>query len=81
MGKKVKVELNKEGVRALLRSPEMESICREYAENAVAKLGNGYEVGSYTGKNRVNASITAVTPEAIRKNLKSNTVLKAVLGK
>lgn len=76
----VKVELNSEGVRALLKSPEMLAICEEYAKNAVAKLGEGYEVSTYTGKNRVNASVVATSREAIKENSENNTVLKAVYG-
>lgn len=76
----VRIELNEEGVRELLKSPEMMAICKEYAEKAVSKLGEGYEVTTYTGKTRVNASVAAVTKEAMNQNNKENTVLKAVFG-
>lgn len=76
----VKIELNEEGVRELLKSPEMMTICKEYAEKAVQKLGEGYEVTTYTGKTRVNASVAAVTKEAMNQNNRENTVLKAVFG-
>jgi len=77
---KVKIVLNREGVRELLKSSEMKSICEEHANAALNKLGNGYEVTTMTGKNRVNASICAVSDEAKRENLKNNTVLKALGG-
>lgn len=77
----VRIELNSDGVRDLLRSPEMLAICEEQAQKAVARLGDGYEVNSYTGSGRVNASVVAVTEEAIRENSRENTVLKAVLQK
>lgn len=76
----VKVELNHDGVKELLRSPEMLEVCKEHAEKAVSKLGAGYEVSTHTGKGRVNASVVAVTNEAIRENSKSNTVIKAVMS-
>lgn len=76
----VKIELNSEGVRDLLRSPEMLTVCEEHAKEAVSRLGDGYEVSSYTGRNRVNASVVAVTREAIAENSADNTVLKAVFG-
>lgn len=76
----VKIELNSEGVRDLLRSPEMLAVCEEHAREAVSRLGDGYEVSSYTGRNRVNASVVAVTREAIAENSADNTVLKAVFG-
>ena len=82
MAKKVqyKIELNRQGVRELLQSAEMMDVCKEYAYRAKAKLGDGYEVSYQKGKNRVNASIAAVSRKAKRENLVKNTVLKAVKG-
>lgn len=77
----VRVELNHDGVKELLRSPEMLAICEEYAQKAVGTLGAGYEVSTHTGSSRVNASVVAVTREAIAENRANNTVLKAVLAK
>lgn len=77
---KVRVELNREGVRELLRSQEMMNICSEYANNALNNLGNGYEVTTHTGSNRVNAEIAAVTYAAKSENLKTNSIVKAVFG-
>lgn len=78
---KVKFELNRAGVRELLRSKEMMDICSEYANNAVGRLGNGYEVTTHTGVNRVNAEVSAETFAAKRDNLKNNSIIKAVFGK
>lgn len=80
MPKKVKVELNSQGVRELLQSNEMMDICTEYANLGRSRLGDGYVVTNYRGKNRVNASIMAETPEAIKENLEKNTLLKALGG-
>jgi len=80
---KIRVELNSDGVRELLRSPEMNGICTELAQG-IAQRANGmgadggYSVSSYTGTNRVNASVYCATREALRDNLKNNTLLKAV---
>lgn len=76
----VKFELNREGVKELLQSPEMMAICKEYADNAIASLGDGYEVSTYTGKSRVNASVIATTYKARKENSENNTILKAVGG-
>ena len=78
---KVKFELNRAGVRELLRSKEMMDICSEYANNAVGRLGNGYELTTHTGVNRVNAQVSAETFAAKRDNLKNNSIIKAVFGK
>ncbi len=77
---KVRFELNREGVRELLRSKEMMDVCQEYANNALGKLGDGYEVTTHTGTNRVNAQVAAVTYAAKKENLSDNTIIKAVFG-
>ena len=74
---KVVFKLDKAGVRELLQSAEMEAICRGHAEDIRGRCGDGYEVSTYTGKTRVNASVIAATPDARRDNAKNNTLLKA----
>lgn len=74
-------ELNKSGVRELLRSDEMQVAVKAEADAAVSSLGSGYEADTHKGKTRVNASVYAVTKAAKRENLSHNTILKAVFGK
>lgn len=75
---KVEIVLNSEGVRALLRSDEMKIECEKRANEAAGRLGEGYEVTTHTGKNRVNASIIAESYEAKKDNMENNTILKAL---
>ena len=70
-----RLELNSAGVRQLLRSAEMAQVCKQQAEAIRGRCGDGYETDSYTGKNRVNASVYAATPAAVRDTLKNNTIL------
>lgn len=77
---KFKFELNRAGVRELMQSSEMMTICEQYANNAVAQLGDGYEASTYTGKTRVNASVVATTYAARKENSETNSILKAVGG-
>ena len=77
---KVKFELNRAGVRELLRSQDMAGVCLNYANNVRSRAGAGYEVTTYVGKNRVNASVHADTIEARRDNFNNNTLLKALGG-
>lgn len=77
---KVKFELNRNGVRELLRSPEMMAVCQGYANRALSSLGEGYEVSTMTGRNRVNAEVRAETFAARKENLENNTILKALGG-
>lgn len=73
----VKFKLDKAGVRELMQSKEMESICRGHADAIRSRCGDGYEVTTYTGKTRVNASVITATAEAMRDNMENNTLLKA----
>lgn len=78
MSNNVKVKLDRAGVRKLLKSDEMQAICNEFAYRATSKLGDGYSVTYRKGKNRVNAEIAAVSAEAKRENMETNSILKAV---
>ena len=80
MSSNIRVELNSEGVLALLKSAEMAGVCESLANGIAGRAGDGYMVTTYTGKTRVNASVYAITEEARRDNLKNNTLLKAVKG-
>ena len=74
-------KLDRAGVRQLMKSDEMQAVVKEYADDAAASLGSGYEVNTRRGKRRANAEIRAVSYKARRDNLKKNTILKAVFGK
>ena len=78
MSAKVVIELNGDGVVALLKSDEMKAYCKQLADGISRRAGEGYEVSTFTGRTRVNASVIAATNEAKRDNMKNNTLLKAV---
>lgn len=75
-----KFELNRDGVKELMQSGEMVAICKEYADGALGTLGDGYEVSTYVGKTRCNASVMATTFAARKENSETNSILKAVGG-
>ncbi len=81
MSKSVKFELNRSGVRDLLRSSGAMSECSGIAHSIANSLPAGYDVSNYTGQNRVNSSIKASTYAAYKDNLKNNTLLKAIGGR
>ena len=76
----VDFELNRDGVRELLRSDEMMKVCSEYASASLSRLGDGYSMDTRRGKNRVNAQVTAETFAARHENAKSNSILKSLRG-
>lgn len=78
---KVKVKLNRKGVRELLKSDELRNVCAQRAQNAMAHLGPGYETNTYIGKTRANAGIRAKTRQARSDALKNGSIWKAVFGK
>ena len=80
MSKGIKFKLNRAGVKEVLQSPEMLGICTEYAGQILSRAGEGYDISTYTGKSRVNASVYASTYEARKDNYDNNTLLKALGG-
>lgn len=75
---KVRFELNRAGVRELMLSPEMQAGLESMAGGILARLGDGYEIETFKGRNRINVELKAETFEARRENLRDNTILKAV---
>ena len=73
-----KFELNKAGVRELLKSAEMQSVLDGYAKAAANRAGEGYDAEVHLGKKRAYANVYAATPEAKRDNLDNNTLLKSL---
>lgn len=80
MSKKVEIELNSAGIQELLKSAEIEAVCKEYADKVANRAGDGYEVNTQVGKTRVNAMVFADSFAARKDNLKNNTLLKALGG-
>ena len=75
---KMRFELNRAGVRELMKSPEMMAVLREYAESKRSLLGDAFKVSCYVGTNRANASVYTTDTEAMQDNLQNNTMLKAM---
>jgi hypothetical protein len=78
--KKVKVKLNRAGVRDLLRSQELLDCCQSYANAALSRLGEGHAVTTYVGTNRVTVRLAATWNQTRSAALKGNTLLKALGG-
>lgn len=78
MAKKVKVVLNREGVRELLRSEAIMAACQEAADRVREAAGPAYRTSAHVGKNRVNVSVYTEDEKAIQDNLDGNTLLKSL---
>ncbi|MCR5006512.1 MAG: hypothetical protein K6A77_11485 [Clostridiales bacterium] len=72
---KMKFELNRAGVRELMRSAEMQNVLIREAKRMSDAAGEGYDV--YVGQNRANVQVQTMTEEAYNDNLDHNTLEKA----
>lgn len=72
-----KFELNKSGVRELLKSAEMAEVIDEYTSRVADNAGNGYGHNVQTA-NRAVGRVFAESAEAERDNSENNTLLKAL---
>lgn len=52
---KVTIELDSPGIQALLKSPEIASVCESEAAKMTQAAGIKYTADVYTGRTRVNA--------------------------
>ena len=77
---KVKIKLNSAGVRQLLKSAPITGACENEARKIQQRAGEGFEVESRNYPERTGVAVVAATSEAIQKNYKDNTLLKAMGG-
>ena len=75
---KFKFELNKQGVAELLQGDKMAGVLSEAGRRAAATAGAGFEADTKVIGTRQVCLISADTPEAKRRNLKENVLLKAL---
>lgn len=76
----VKIVLNREGVRQLLKDESIARLCMELANQTASRCGEGYEVQERNYPERTGAAVLAVTYQAKKDNSKNNTILKALGG-
>lgn len=72
------LRLNQQSVRNMLYSKEIEQALIEAAKFIQSRAGNGYDVETYRGHDRVRAAVKTNSNESALDNLNNNTLLKAV---
>ncbi len=79
---RVRIELNREGVRKLLKSEAMQNCTEELANEIKNRAGGdpGYLVSTRVGKNRCNASIAITDYKLLKREQKNNTLIKSLRG-
>jgi len=75
---KVEIVLNREGVADLMKSEEMQAICKEHAERIARDAEGEYEVTTNVGRNRCSASVITSDWATYKRNLKNNSLLKGL---
>lgn len=74
---KLRVKLNRKGVRELLKSQEIMDECVRVAQEKAAAAGPGYEADDgYVGKTRASAIVYPSSSAARSDNYRNNTLLK-----
>lgn len=76
----LRVKLNSAGVRAMLKSSEMQGILKDQADAIVQRCGDGYEIDPFVGKRRANVSVRTKSKKAVKDNSENNTLLKSLKG-
>ena len=80
---KVKFELNRAGVRELLKSAEVQNVCLQYANAAAGRArasSDGYVAEPRNYPESAGAAVRADTYEARKDNYDNNTLLKSLGG-
>lgn len=71
-------ELNREGVKQLMKSEEMKAVLDEMAHHIAESAEGDYKVDSVTGRTRANAEVSCASAKTYYDNLRNNTLLKAM---
>lgn len=78
---KLRIKLNRKGVRELLKSAEIMDECVRIAQGKANEAGSGYEADSgYVGKTRASAIVYPSSAKARQDNYHNNTLLKTFGG-
>lgn len=78
MSKKIKIELISDGVKRLLKSQEMQNVCKTVGLSVANRCGKGYAVGTHVADTRAYSVVYAASNTAKLDNSRNNTLLKAV---
>jgi len=76
MGNLERFVLNRDGVKELMQSQEMQDVLVDFAGQVAERAGDGYSV--YVGITRANVSVGTATEAAKADNLDHNTLEKSI---
>lgn len=74
----VRFDLNRKGVRELLRGPEVQAELRQRAQRIAAAAGPGHEVQMWVGRNRARATVRTATWQARHAEATTRALTRAI---
>lgn len=75
---RIRVKINPRAARKLLQSAAVEAELRRRGKRIADAAGPGHEVDTFTGRNRVRATVRTATPEAIVSQGRNRTLTRAL---
>lgn len=75
---KARIELNRAAVRDLLRSEEVAHDLEQRGRRIAAAAGEGHEVQTFRGRNRVRVTVRTATIAAQRREATARSLTKAI---
>lgn len=75
---RIKVKLNKAGVRSLLKSAEVAEACMQEARQIQARAGENYEAEARRYPERTGAAVYPANADGYYDNLHNNTLLRSM---
>lgn len=78
MAQRIRVQLNRAGVRELLRSSEVRADLERRASAIARAAGDGMETDSEVGPNRARASVRTATSEAVKAEAEHRSLTSAI---
>lgn len=77
---RVKVQMNHDVARAFLKSAVVGGLVKREADQIAARAGDGFASSTWVGDTRVIASVETESVQAIRRNARDNTLIRALRG-
>lgn len=78
MSRSIRVQLDKQGVRALANSPGLQEVLNGIAEDIAAAAGEGFDAKPGRRSDRARAVVIATTRKAIRAEERDRALTRAI---
>lgn len=76
----MRIQWNKNGFAELRNDPAIAGLVQDETDRLAAEMGPGYDSRGAHHPGRYRGTIVAKSSQAVRDNIKNNTMLKTILG-